>query len=269
MRTLSQTMLRLVRREARVEPLEQALRDALLLAQQRAAARLGGVRGEHRLDGQAADELEHLGGAQAPRLECRDRVLDAAGLRPLAVLEEVVAAAADAMHLLGEVDRLEPGREGAHQVAGQRRRPVAHQRGQLRARAGHRRRGARIAATRSASTSSNSASPPCSRRISPDQRAQGVHVIAQRLVLGREVDVAAVHAQSFQVLARAAKSGRCGRTTQKRCPVGASMTYQVRTAPDARRAEPLQAAHLGLDVVRLDVQVHAARVLTCCTSMCG
>ena len=51
---------RLVRRQARVEPLEQPLRDALLLAQQRTAARLGGVRREHRLDRERADQLEHL-----------------------------------------------------------------------------------------------------------------------------------------------------------------------------------------------------------------
>ena len=59
---------RILRRQHRVEPVEQVLRDPLLLAQQRAAGRLHGMRGEHRLDAQAAEEGQHL-------LEARGRGL--------------------------------------------------------------------------------------------------------------------------------------------------------------------------------------------------
>jgi len=52
-------------------------------------------------------------------------------------------------------------------------------------------------------------------------------------------------------LALAAKSGRCGRTTQKRWPVALHHA-------DAARAELLQTAHFRLDVVALDIEMHAA-----------
>ena len=71
---------RLVGRQARIKSLEQPVRDALLFTQQRAAAGLGRVRGEHRLEGETADELAHLLRIESLRLECRDRVLDATGL---------------------------------------------------------------------------------------------------------------------------------------------------------------------------------------------
>jgi hypothetical protein len=121
----------LVGRDRRIEPRQQPLRDALLLAQQRAAVGIGGMRGEHRVDRQRAEELEHLGKRPALALQGADRILDSARLGALTVLEEVVAAAADAMHPLGEIDRLEPGGEGAHQVTRQRRRAVAHAGGEL------------------------------------------------------------------------------------------------------------------------------------------
>ena len=52
----------------------------------------------------------------------------------------------------------------------------------------------------------------------------------------------------------------CGRTTQKRCPVGASMTTQFWTL-HALRTELLEPHDLGLDVVGLDVEMHAALVI--------
>ena len=57
-----------------------------------------------------------------------------------------------------------------------------------------------------------------------------------------------------------AKSSRCGRITQNRCPVGASITHHVLTwhPPGAQRLQP---RHLRLDVVGLDVEVHPALVL--------
>ena len=70
-------------------------------------------------------QLEHLGELQPARLELGQRGLDAAGLRAIAGLEEVAAAPADAMHLLGEIDRAEPHGEGARQVAGHLRRAAA------------------------------------------------------------------------------------------------------------------------------------------------
>ena len=124
--------------------------------------------------------------AQALRLERGDRILDAAGLRPLAVLEEVVAPAADAVHLLGEVDRLEPGRERAHQVARQRRRPVAHLRGELGARARGSPLRPRMAATRSALDQLEQLLAALLAQDLAHERTERVHVIAQRLVLGRE-----------------------------------------------------------------------------------
>ena len=105
----------------RIQPVEQQLRDALLFAQQRPARGLRGVRGEHRLDAQAAEQLQHFLQRQARGLERGERVLDAAGLRAVAVLQEVVAAAADAVDLLREIHHLEPGGESADQVAGERR----------------------------------------------------------------------------------------------------------------------------------------------------
>ena len=51
---------RILRRQHRVEPVEQVLRDPLLLAQERAAGRLHGMRGEHRLDAQPAEQRQHL-----------------------------------------------------------------------------------------------------------------------------------------------------------------------------------------------------------------
>ncbi len=95
--------------EGRVEPVEQQLRDPLLLAQQRASDRLGGVRCEHRLDAQAPEQLQHLSKTQPPGLERCERVRDSAGLGPLTVVDEVLSAAPDAMHFLGQIHRLEPG----------------------------------------------------------------------------------------------------------------------------------------------------------------
>jgi hypothetical protein len=64
-------------------------------------------------------------------------------------------------------------------------------------------------------------------------------------------------------LAVASKLGELLRTTQKRWPVGASMTHHVCTCATRRapRAEGFQAPDLSLDVVGLDVKVHAARVI--------
>ncbi len=106
-----------LRRQRGIEAVEQQLGDALVLAQHRAACALGGMRGEHRLDADLLQQLEHLVEREAAALELGERGLDSARLRALAGLEEIAAAAADAMHLLGEIDRAEPHGEGARQVA--------------------------------------------------------------------------------------------------------------------------------------------------------
>ncbi len=150
------------------------------------------MRRKHRLDGERADELEHLGGAEARALERGERVLHAARLRLFAVLEEVFAAPADAVDALREVHRLKPGGEGAHHIARRGRRAPAHPRGELGARlplAGARPdRGAPVALDELEERVA-----PLLAQDLPDQRAEGVHVRAQRLVLGREMDVVAVH----------------------------------------------------------------------------
>ncbi len=95
------------------------------------------------------------------------------------------------MHLLGDIDRLEPGREGAHQVARERRRAAAHQRLQLRPRAGL----AAAGADRRHAIGLDQLEQRLAALLEQNlahQRAQGVHVIAQRLVLGGEMDVAAI-----------------------------------------------------------------------------
>ena len=91
-----------------------------------------GMRHEDRLDAQRAEQFEHLLQLQPARLEGRDGVLDAAGLRPLAVLQEILASPADAVDLLRQIDRLEPGGERADQVARQRGRTAAHRVAELR-----------------------------------------------------------------------------------------------------------------------------------------
>src|SRR6185437_15929726 len=85
----------IVRRERRIQPIEKELRDVLLLAQDRAAGALRGVRSEHGLDAQAADERQHVIERQTLFLQMRERRLHAARLRTFAVLHEVLAPPTD------------------------------------------------------------------------------------------------------------------------------------------------------------------------------
>src|ERR1700730_6154618 len=159
--------------------------------------------------------------------------LPAAGCRPLSVLEQVLAAAPDAVHPFRQVDALEPGGEGAHHVARQRRRAVAHAGRELGARLGL----AAAAADGGEAVQLHQLEQLLATLLAQNlahERAERTHILAQRLVLGRKVDVVAVHLQSFQVLALASKSVRCARTTQKFWPVGAAITYQVPTGPMRR-----------------------------------
>jgi hypothetical protein len=120
-----------LRRERGVEPVEQQARDPLVLAQHRAARALGGMGGEHRLDLDLLEQLEHRGEIETARLELGQRRLDAARLRSLAGFEEIAAAPADAVHLLREVHGAKPHRERAREIAGHRRRASSQLHGEL------------------------------------------------------------------------------------------------------------------------------------------
>ena len=205
---------------------------------------------------------------QARALSARDRILDAAGLRALAVLEEIVAAAADAVHLLGEIDHLEPAGKGAHQVARQRRRPAAHPGGERGARRASPPR-PRMAATRSLLDQLEQLLAALLAQDLAHQRAERVHVIAQRLVLGREMDVAAVHS----VVAS------CWRGPRNRCAASAPRRSAVRWglhhAPAAHRADAPRAETSPGVAPRLRCRrsrcpgVPGSGASTCCTSTCS
>ena len=182
----------LVRRQRRVEPVEQQARDALLLAQDRAARRLVRVRGEDRLDAQALQQRQHLLERQAGLLELVDGVFHAARLGLGAVAEEILAAPADAVHLLGDVDRLEPHRERALEVARHGRGTTLDARRELGA--------GGLVAVAAADREGPVVLDEVEQRLAAllaqhlaDQPAEQVHVLAQRGVLGRELDVVAVH----------------------------------------------------------------------------
>src|SRR5690606_6776153 len=101
--------------------LQQVAGDVLLLAQQRPARDLGGMRGEDGLDARAANDVLDLGGGNAGRFEPLEDVEESERLR-LAFLLRVGAAAADAVDLLRDVDDLEVRRERANEIARRARR---------------------------------------------------------------------------------------------------------------------------------------------------
>ncbi len=104
------------RRAGAVQPVDQAGDHQLFLLQQRAPDRLGGMRGEHRLDVDARQPLREFVDAHALRLQSQQHVLQAFRLRLAAVGALVIAAAADAVHALGDVDHLEVRAERADQA---------------------------------------------------------------------------------------------------------------------------------------------------------
>ncbi len=112
---------RFARRALAVEVVDQAGHHQLLFLQQRAADRLGRVRGEHRLDVDARQPLGQFVQGDALCLEVDQCVLQAIGLRRGGTGALVVAAAADAVHPLGDVHHLEIGTERTHHRFGARR----------------------------------------------------------------------------------------------------------------------------------------------------
>ena len=135
---------------------DQALDHRAFLQQQYAPDRLGRVRGEHRLDVHPRQQRLQFGQAHAGNAQfVQDRV-QAAGLRR-AALPLVVAAAADAVHPLGQVGGPEIGGERAHQRLRVRQRHPRQPPCSRRA----------IAIRRSCSTCARNCSDTCSASISP------------------------------------------------------------------------------------------------------
>jgi hypothetical protein len=182
----------LVRIELRIQAVEEDPCHALLAPQLRPARGFRRMGDEHGLDAQRREQVQHLVEAEPFGTQLRQRVLDAAGLRAAAVGEEVFAAAAYAMHPLGQVDRLEPRGKRPDQVARDLRRAACD-------------------AQRELPAASRVAVPPGEGRLTvafdqieqrvatllaqrlPDQHAELVDVLAQREVLGGELDLVAMH----------------------------------------------------------------------------
>src|SRR6185437_13319734 len=125
-------------------------------------------------------------------LQAAERILDSARLRAVIVGEEVLAASAHAMRLLCQVHGFEPRGEGAHQIPSLLGRTPAHT-GREQSRGGliafapadrkkpvllHGRKERRAALL--------------AQHLS-DQLAERVHILAERLVLRREMDFSAFH----------------------------------------------------------------------------
>ncbi len=99
-------------RSARSRMLEQ-VRDVFELLHQGPARDLGGVRGEHQLDAQAADGLVQPVGRDAGGDEPAKRLVARSDLGRRGLVALIVAAAPDAMVLLGDVGQVEEVGEGA------------------------------------------------------------------------------------------------------------------------------------------------------------
>ncbi len=180
--------------QCRIEPIEHQLRDTLLFVEQRLARGFRRVRGEDRLDAQRAEQLEDFFETEALGFEGGDGIFDTAGLGAFAVFYEVVTTAADAVDTLGEIHHLKPGGKRTHKVSGQGGGTVADT-------------GRQFAARLLVSL----AAPDRGYPVELDQlekgfptllgenlaheSTQGVHVIAQRFVLRRKMDIATAHGE--------------------------------------------------------------------------
>ena len=107
----------LARGTAAVDVGHQPGDDLALLLQQRAAHGLGGVGGEHRLDAQPRQQRRHVLGAGAFVAQLGQYRMQPPGLRRRG-FALVVAAAADAVHALGQIDGAEVRGERAHHGLG-------------------------------------------------------------------------------------------------------------------------------------------------------
>ena len=182
------------RRAGAVDVGHQPLDDSALLEQQRAPHRFRRMRREHRLDAHAPEQVAQLFEGDAIGVQRAQHRLDAARLRcgPGAL---VVAAAADAVHAFGQVDRAEPGGERAHQRLGVLQRHAGQALGQRIDRLV-------VFAPRDRGLAHRFDQVEQFRRHLlrqhlPDHRAQAAHVVAQQGVGFGEVEAIAV-------------GGRCG-----------------------------------------------------------
>jgi hypothetical protein len=186
----------LLRLELRVQPVEQDAGHALLAAQLRAARGFGGVRDEDRFESQRRQQVEHLVERHALRAQLRQRILDAARLRPPAVGDEVFPAPSHAVDPLRDVHGLEPCREGAHEVPRLRRWPSGNAHCEL--------VGAGLRAFPPGDGLQAVVLDQIEQRLStllaqhlPEHHAELVHVLAQGEMLGGEFDLVAMHAGAF------------------------------------------------------------------------
>jgi len=104
-------------RKCRVKSIVEQLRQSQLLAKDGASRRLRRVRHEHRRDVQGADQLEQLLEREASGLQLRNGIAHAPGLWTLGIVLKIRATSAYAVHLLGQIDRLEPHGKGALEIA--------------------------------------------------------------------------------------------------------------------------------------------------------
>ena len=181
-----------MRGERRIEPIEQQIRQTQLLTQDGAAGRFRGMGHEHRFDAQRTHQALQVFERTPLRLQTPDGVGDAARLWLATIVEEIGATAPHAVQLLSEVDRLEPSRERALEIARNARRPIPHACLELLS-------GRRIA-TPTGDGERAIALDELEQRLTAllaqhltDQCAEHVHIVAQRGVLGREIRFGTIH----------------------------------------------------------------------------
>ncbi len=179
----------LVRREIRIHHVDEIARDAVLLAQQRAARDLGRMRREYRLDQDRRERPLELVGVDALALQALADIDEAERLRHRRVAQ-VGAPTADPVHLLGHVDHLEVGGERANEIARGARLERPEQRLQVPV-------GGPVAFTmrdRELARRLDEVEQRLAALLAhelPDERPEPMHVLAQRTVLLREEDVGA------------------------------------------------------------------------------
>ena len=181
--------LELVRREIRIHHVDEITCDAVLLAQQRATRDFRRMRREHGLDFDRRERTLDLVCVDPLRLQLLADVDEAKRLGHGRVAQ-VRATAADAVHLLRHVDHLEVRRERANEIARSARCQRAEQRGELAIgvavalalRDGELARGLDEIEQRLATLLAHELA---------DERAQAVHVLAERAVLLGKEDIRA------------------------------------------------------------------------------
>ena len=143
-----------------IQPIEQQPRDVLLLAQHRAARRSRSGCAVNTGSMRSCPGARAPARASGPRLERASAASTPPGCGRSLSFTKILAPAADAVHLLGEVDHLEPVEKARTRSRAMRRRPPLDARDELDAAAWGRLRAGAMAATRSCSTRSNSSARP-------------------------------------------------------------------------------------------------------------